>query len=114
MIVITGGGAVYKQLSDEIKVQHYSPKTYKAYSTWVGKFQEFVKSKPLKHLLVEDVKGFLTFLVVKHKVSASSQNQAFNALLFFFRNILKKEFGKVEGIVRAKSFHGNGCFLQKS
>jgi integrase len=35
-------------------------------------------------------------------VSASSQNQVFNALLFMFRNVLGKEFGKVDGIVRAK------------
>ena len=94
--------SVYKKLNGEIKVRHYSPKTYKAYSTWVGKFQRFVKSKPLEQLLVEDVKEFLTFQAVEHKVSASSQNQAFNALLFFFRNILKKEFGKVEGVVREK------------
>ena len=94
--------SVYKKLSDEITVRHYSPKTYKAYSTWVVKFQAFVKNKPLDHLLVEDVKEFLTFLAVEQKVSASSQNQAFNALLFFFRNILKKEFGKVDGVVRAK------------
>jgi len=94
--------SVYKKLSDEIKVRHYSPKTYKAYSTWVGKFQKFVNNKSLKQLSVEDVKKFLTYLAVEQKVSASSQNQAFNALLFFFRNILKKEFGKVEGVVRAK------------
>jgi hypothetical protein len=75
--------SVYKKLSDEIKVHHYSPKTYKAYSTWVGKFQGFVKNKSLDQLLVEDVKEFLTFLAVEQKVSASSQNQAFNALLFF-------------------------------
>ncbi len=35
-------------------------------------------------------------------MSASSQNQPFNALLFFFRHVLKKEFGKMEGVVRAK------------
>ncbi len=94
--------SVYKKLSDEIKVRHYSPKTYKAYSTWAGKFQYFVNNKPLEQLSVEDVKKFLTYLAVEKNVSASSQNQAFNALLFFFRNILKKEFGKVDGVVRAK------------
>ncbi|MEN8212320.1 MAG: integron integrase [Thermodesulfobacteriota bacterium] len=94
--------SVYKKLSDEIKVRHYSPKTYKAYSTWAGKFQNFVNNKSLEQLSVEDVKKFLTYLAVEQKVSASSQNQAFNALLFFFRNILKKEFGKVDGVVRAK------------
>jgi integron integrase len=39
---------------------------------------------------------------VTKKVSASTQNQAFNALLFFYRHVLSKEFGKIEGVVRAK------------
>lgn len=43
---------------------------------------------------MEDVKLFLTFLAVELRVSASSQNQAFNALLFFFRHVLGREFGK--------------------
>lgn len=47
------------------------------------------------------MKEFLTFLAVKQKVSASSQSQAFNALLFFFRHVLKKEFGQIDGVVRA-------------
>jgi integrase len=35
-------------------------------------------------------------------VSASSQNLAFNSLLFFYRHILGREFGKTDGVVRAK------------
>ena len=53
-------------------------------------------------LSVSDVKEFLTFLAVKRKVAASTQNQAFNALLFLFRHILKNEFGELKGVVRAK------------
>ena len=53
-------------------------------------------------MAMDDVKGFLSFLAVNKKVAASSQNQAFNALLFLFRHVLEKEFGKVEGVVRAK------------
>src|SRR5262249_78236 len=49
-----------------------------------------------------DAKEFLTHLAVTRKVSASTQNQAFNALLFFYRYILNREFGKLEGVVRAK------------
>jgi len=49
------------------------------------------------------VKEFLSFLAVRQNVSASSQNQAFNALLFFFRHVLHKEFGKIDGVVRAKN-----------
>ncbi len=93
---------VYTQLSDEIKVRHYSPKTYEAYSKWVYRFQKYIKSKVLDDINVDDVKRFLTFLAVEEHCSASAQNQAFNGLLFFFRNILKKEFGKIDGVVRAK------------
>ena len=35
-------------------------------------------------------------------MAATTQNQAFNALLFFYRHVLRKEFGKVDGVVRAK------------
>ena len=51
---------------------------------------------------MDDVKTFLSFLAVHKNISASSQNQAFNALLFLFRHVLEREFGKVEGVVRAK------------
>jgi integron integrase len=91
-----------ESLKNEISVRHYSQKTWKAYSLWAQKLRYYVKEKPPDTLNTDDVKEFLTFLAVKKKVSASSQNQAFNALLFFFRHVLKKEFGKIEGVVRAE------------
>lgn len=91
-----------ESLGNEIKLRHYSPKTLKAYALWAGKIKLFTKNKPPKDLTPSDVKDFLTYLAVKKKVSASAQNQAFNALLFFFRHVLKKEFGKIDGVVRAK------------
>ena len=89
-------------IKNEIELRHYSKKTLKAYSLWAEKLRYFTKNRLPESLTPEDVKAFLTFLAVKKKVSASSQNQAFNALLFFFRHVLKKEFGKIEGVVRAK------------
>jgi len=89
-------------LANEIKVRHYSPKTLKSYSTWIRKMKSFCKGKGPAELSTADVKEFLTFLAAKQKVSASSQNQAFNALLFWFRHILNKEFGQIDGVVRAK------------
>jgi len=56
----------------------------------------------------------LTHLAVDQHVSASSQNQAFNALLFFFRHALNKEFGKVDGVVRAKRRHYIPVVLSRS
>jgi len=89
-------------IKNEIELRHYSKKTLKAYSLWAEKLRYFTKDKLPESLTPDDVKAFLTFLAVKKKVSASSQNQAFHALLFFFRHVLKKEFGKIEGVVRAK------------
>ena len=83
-------------------MRHYSPKTLKTYRQWLRRFQAFTRSKPPESLSAADVKEFLTWLAVKKEVAASTQNQAFNALLFFYRYVLQKEFGKIEGVVRAK------------
>lgn len=94
--------AEYDALRDAIGLRNYSPKTLRTYTHWVRKLQAFVRSRSSDRLSTEDVKAFLTDLAVRGHVSASTQNQAFNALLFFFRHVLGREFGKVEGVVRAK------------
>jgi integron integrase len=48
------------------------------------------------------VKDFLSYLALTKRVSSSTQNQAFNALLFLFRDVLKKELGDLSKTVRAK------------
>jgi site-specific recombinase XerD len=73
-----------------------------AYETCIQKSQAFIKNKDPALLSMDDVKGFLSDLAVNKKVAASSQNQAFNALLFLFKHVLENDFGKVEGVVRAK------------
>ena len=92
----------FDKLKNEITLRHYSPKTLRSYSGWVSRFQDYARSKDTKLLTSNDVKDYVTYLAVKRKVSASSQNQAFNALLFFFRHVLKNEFGDMKDIPRAK------------
>ncbi|MDY0276385.1 MAG: integron integrase [Desulfomicrobium sp.] len=93
---------VYARLENEIKVRHYSKRTLQSYRSWIRSFQTYGKSCDAHSLTAEDVKSFLTHLAVEKEVSAASQNLAFNALLFLFRHVLGKDFGKVEGVVRAK------------
>ena len=90
------------ELAAEIKTRHYSRKTLKAYADWGRKFQGFLHNKPPDELSAADVKSYLTYLAVKCEVSASTQNQAFNSLLFLYRHILKKDFGDHKDIPRAK------------
>ncbi len=92
----------YRDLESAIRLRNYSSKTLAVYRVWVSKFQAFVRSRPTGQLGTQEVRGFLSALAVQHRVSASSQNQAFNSLLFFFRHVLGREFGKVDGVVRAK------------
>jgi Phage integrase, N-terminal SAM-like domain len=93
---------VMESMADEIRVRHYSRKTLKTYAKWSRCFQRFLKNKTPEELSTVDVKEYLTFLAVQCKVAASTQNQAFNSLLFFFRNGLKREFGELRDVPRAK------------
>jgi site-specific recombinase XerD len=103
---VPGRGASWEKenrdLEGAIKFRNYSRKTLAAYRLWVGKFQAFVRSRPTGQLSGDDVRAFLTDLAVRHGVAASTQNQAFNALLFFYRHVLQREFGQLDGVVRAK------------
>jgi integron integrase len=94
--------AAIAELAAEIKTRHYSRKTLKTYAHWSRQFQRFLKNKPPKSLSSRDVKGYLTYLAVQCRVSASTQNQAFNALLFLFRHALKQDFGDYKDVPRAK------------
>jgi integron integrase len=89
-------------LASEIKTRHYSRKTLKIYAHWSRQFQRFLKNKPPHELSSTDVKEYLTYLAVQCNVSASTQNQAFNALLFLFRHVLKQDFGDHKDVPRAK------------
>jgi len=91
-----------QSLTNTIRIRHYSDKTLKTYTTWIYKLRSYSQKQDPQTLTTSDVKSFLTFLAVQKRMSASSQNQAFNALLFFFRHVLGQEFGQIEGVVRAK------------
>jgi integron integrase len=101
----TGGASwvwVFDKLYSAIRVRHYSSRTWHVYKHWTRQFQTFTRSKAPELLGMEDVKGFLSHLAINKQISASTQNQAFNALLFLFRHVLEKDFERIEGVVRAK------------
>ena len=93
---------VLSVMADEIKVRHYSRKTLKTYANWSRQFQKFLKNKLPKELTGDDVKAYLTHLAVTCRVASTTQNQAFNSLLFFYRHGLKREFGELRDVPRAK------------
>jgi integron integrase len=85
-----------------IRARHYSPRTEKAYVGWAGRFLAFCEPARAGSLGAAEVARFLTHLATRERVSASTQNQAFSALLFLLQDALGRDLGDISGVVRAK------------
>lgn len=91
-----------EQLRTKIRVKHYSLSTEHAYVRWVKRFILFNNKTHPKDMGEVEIKKFLDYLAVKKHVSASTQNQALNAILFMYKEIIKKEIGWIKDVKRAK------------
>jgi integron integrase len=90
------------QVREKIRLKHYSIRTEQAYVSWIKRFIVFHEVQHPKNMGRREIEAFLSHLAVNRKISASTQNQAFNALLFLYRNVLNKHIdGKIDAI-RAK------------
>lgn len=88
-----------------IRLKHYSYSTERTYIQWIERFAAYIRqsgSKIIGDAEAADFKNFLSHLALKQRVSSSTQNQAFNAILFLFRNVLKRDVGSLDTTVRAK------------
>lgn len=90
------------KLLDEVRtylrVNHYSKKTEEAYTSWIKQFIIFNNKTHPEKLGSLEIKNYLNFLAEKKNVSASTQNQALQGILFLYKNILKKEVGWIDEI----------------
>jgi len=90
------------QVRQAIRVRHFSRETEKAYVGWVRRFILFHRKRHPEMLSEPEITGFLSSLAVDRHVSASTQNQALSALLFLYREVLRREVAWLEDLVRAK------------
>lgn len=90
------------QVRESIRLKHYSIKTEKAYVGWIKRFIIFHNKKHPKDMGETEIREYLSHLAVNLNVSSSTQNQAFNAILFLYKRILKIELPELNGIERAK------------
>jgi integron integrase len=93
------------QVREAIRSRHYSNKTEKAYIHWIRRFIFFHDKRHPQEMAEPEIGRFLSSLAIDRQVSASTQNQAFNALLFLYNEVLKKNAGLIDGVVRAKRPH---------
>jgi len=94
--------ALLLKLRDEVRKRHYSNRTEDAYSDWVYRYLRFHGFRDPREMGKEEVEIFLSHLAVERDVAASTQNQAFSALLFLYRDVLGITLDWLDGVVRAK------------
>ena len=102
-----GRSAPIETLRTELRLRHYSYRTEQTYTEWVARFFRYLReTNPGEDVSKQvdscTVRNFLTYLAMERKVSASTQNQAFSALLFLCRHVLKVELKDMNKTLRAK------------
>jgi integron integrase len=85
-----------------IRTPHYSDRTEKAYVHWIKRYIFFHNKRHPLEMAEPEIAQFLSSLATEGRVSASTQNQAFNAILFLYNEVLSKKIGLIDGVVRAK------------
>lgn len=90
------------QVSDAIRIKHYSYRTEQTYKDWITRYILFHGKRHPKDMGAPEIQAFLAHLAVEKNVAASTQNQALSALLFLYRHVLHIEIEFPTDIVRAE------------
>jgi len=85
-----------------IRIKHYSMSTEKAYLNWLLRFIAFYEMKDPEELNEQHIADYLDYLVFKRKVSSSTQAQALNGLMFFYKNVLEREINELIQFSKSK------------
>jgi len=90
---------IMDEVQAKMRLKHLSRKTRKAYCAKIREYIRFSGSKKREDLnATSHIEKYLTHLATVRRVSASTQNQAFYAVLFLYREILKIEIGNVQAL----------------
>ena len=91
-----------ERVRQAVRARHYSPRTEKAYVFWIRRFIVFSGRRHPDTMAEPEITKFLEALATRLQVSASTQNQAFSAILFLYRTVLGRELKGLQGTPRAK------------
>lgn len=89
------------QVREVMRLKHYSIRTEQCYCDWIRRYIRFHRMKMREELLSEPeakMELFLSHLAVEGHVAASTQNQAFNAILFLYGQILHRQLENIQAV----------------
>jgi integron integrase len=90
------------QCREVLRLKHYSIRTEQAYISWIKRYIFFHNKRHPAEMGEDEIRAFLADLAVNRNVAASTQTVALSALLFLYRDVLKKELPFIDNIERAK------------
>ncbi len=91
---------VLDQVREVMRLRHYSIRTEQSHGDWIRRLVRFHRMRSRAELTPREAKAeqFLSDLAVNGHVAAATQNQAFNALLFLYREVLHEPFENVQAV----------------
>ncbi|MGI9301711.1 MAG: phage integrase N-terminal SAM-like domain-containing protein [Gammaproteobacteria bacterium] len=95
-----------------IRAKRYSIRTEQAYVHWIRRFILFHKKRHPAEMGAPEAEAFLSFLAVERRVAAATQNQALNAIVFLYRQVLKQELGEMSSLHRG--YEGSGLRRERT
>jgi len=90
------------QVREVLRYHHYGKRTEEAYVRWIRGFIYFHNKQHPKDMGKADIEAYLSYLAVEQNVAASTQNQAFSALLFLYKQVLDLPFADDIAPIRSK------------
>ena len=90
------------QVRSKLRLLHYSYQTERSYVHWIERYIRFFNKQHPIYLNAKDVENFLSFLAKNNQVAASTQNQALNALVFLYKQVIEIDLGNFSKFLRAK------------
>src|SRR2546421_9486440 len=90
------------QVRQLMRLRHYSLRTEEAYVSWIRRYILFNGKRHPRELDEKHVSQFLTDLAINGRVAAATQNQALNALLFLYKEVLQRELEFIGGALWGK------------
>ena len=86
------------QVKQVMRVKHYALRTEQCYTQWIRRFILFHGRRHPRDMGAAELELFLTDLAVRGRVSVSTQNQALNAIVFLYRDVLDLELGRLDAV----------------
>ncbi len=90
------------QVRHVIRKRHYSFRTEQTYTAWIKRYILFHGKRHPKDMGEKEISAYISHLAVNRNVAASTQNQALNAIVFLYKQVLKRELGDFGSMERAK------------